>query len=64
MPTARLHHALLEEQHSIALDLRNGEADFVGINQQFEQLGNDVLAVFQLGLLHELGEAGDVGNEE
>ena len=52
------------EQDRVAFDLGDFEAELVGVDQLFQQLRDNVTAVADRRLVHELREAADVGYEE
>jgi len=60
----RRRRALAVEQHGIALELGDFHAQRIGVGQQLQQLLDDVLAVPDLGLGDEAGEAAEIRNEE
>jgi hypothetical protein len=63
LPDGR-HVGVLVKEHGVPFDSRNGHAQLVGVNQEFEQFGHDVPAVQQFGFVHKPGEPADVGDEK
>ena len=60
----RRRRAVAIEQHGVALEFADRHAERIGVDQEFQQLLDDVLAVLDLGLGNEFRKAADIRNEE
>ena len=60
----RRWRAVAVEQHGVALELGYLHAEGIGVDQDFQQFPDDVLAVLDLGLGDEFRKAAQIRNEE